>query len=1052
MQTAVAAEVAAGFGMDSPQPPPNLSPLLHAAALLLSSQKAEGSNHQSQDLRALLEARLQTFYAEQGKENNGEFDTLEDVQLATAIEALSIIEAIDSMLRSHISVSIPIGARDWRTVRTLISLVFKWGLQPLLASINEVWAPKATNRRFVEVDSKSKDHQKLAMLITRIMTLIFPEGLNKSLSQSPVAGEVAQRHTVDVLRPALTLGWLPKQLATSALPVIDHLRPFAMRLLSSLSPAIVISALGNILSGQNDLPPYVRRTASNFLTQQLLRPGGVLGLCESVFGTEEALGEDVPLDKLEKVSRTLLSVPAKMDSSEYFHKVVPKILQLLADNTPASYRKIAAYTLSQMLGSDKTFVHREVASSVIFSTLHRPFTTPPPIIENVGIVAQENPDLLRPSVALSRLLVLIANCDPSPEVISNLLEPIVPALYSLLFHLSTHRASDPRLKESVQGLLTTWGKIVDTVGAVGVFWVIIVQGQSLHWKTDLEGNFSLSEVPEQKAKLDFLLPEDAVDGENEPDIDTNLFDFYPDPVHFVSFLKGLDRGDVVSELFIKLLEAYREQRMMGRRQDPMKTLHYLQIFMQMQVQLLGDTSSSILRQPEQLLSFVKQVLESASSQDEETRSGPEEIELGSLRIVPRDEDELSEGDSDDDDPDSEVVKPDDELLETTINLLLSVLESHEDLSVRQTPALNDIFELLEPISLNGSSILRPLAREARMVITARSASSSTMNQQPGKAEKEGSQEKYQKALKLLQDPILPVRAHGLLLLRELVTVYSKGKGSKAGNIDPALTPAILSIFLQSIQDEDSYIFLNGVQGLASMVDGFGSEVLANLVREYSDGLERNGAFMTEQELNNRVRVGEALGIVIKRCGTSLGKYRDMLIPALIRVFRLRTIPVTLRTSSLSLLADAIDTYPLAMLPYIEDLGQSMVDLLQVETQGANESAAPPPSKNEKNDEGNNEQDDSRRPPGDNDHLATNPKYPPLRRAALHLLGLLIRSTTRNLDDDNPVIPFSGNLMKRARLTLGYVASTDQDGVARAMAREIKEEMATFEAHLLGHET
>lgn len=155
-----------------------------------------------------------------------------------------------------------------------------------------------------------------------------------------------------------------------------------------------------------------------------------------------------------------------------------------------------------------------------------------------------------------------------------------------------------------------------------------------------------------------------------------------------------------------------------------------------------------------------------------------------------------------------------------------------------------------------------------MVITARSASTSVANQKLSSSDKEDAQETYQKALKLLQDPILPVRAHGLLLLRDLVSA----KDGKSMN--SALRPAILSIFLQSIQDEDSYIFLNGVQGLAAMVDVFGQEVLSNLLREYSDGLERNGTFMSEQELSIRVRVGEAVGIVIRRCGTSLGRYRE----------------------------------------------------------------------------------------------------------------------------------------------------------------------------------
>lgn len=81
--------------------------------------------------------------------------------------------------------------------------------------------------------------------------------------------------------------------------------------------------------------------------------------------------------------------------------------------------------------------------------------------------------------------------------------------------------------------------------------------------------------------------------------------------------------------------------------------------MQMQLQLLGGSSSSFLKKPDQLLAFIKQVLESTSKDNDD--------------VVDTTED--SDHDSDDEDPNSELVGPNDEVVETTINLLLSVLES-----------------------------------------------------------------------------------------------------------------------------------------------------------------------------------------------------------------------------------------------------------------------------------------------------------------------------------------------------------------------------------------
>ena len=62
-----------------------------------------------------------------------------------------------------------------------------------------------------------------------------------------------------------------------------------------------------------------------------------------------------------------------------------------------------------------------------------------------------------------------------------------------------------------------------------------------------------------------------------------------------------------------------------------------------------------------------------------------------------------------------------------------------------------------------------------------------------------------------------------------------------------------------------------------MVDGFGKDVLRGLVGEYAKGLDDSvgtstSGDMTTGEVDKRVRVGEALGQIIKRCGDALGGY------------------------------------------------------------------------------------------------------------------------------------------------------------------------------------
>jgi hypothetical protein len=212
-----------------------LTAILQAATQLLPAERGGTNVPASTSLENLLVGRLQAYLREQGEgsgETRHEWNSLSDVELATATEALSIVESADAILRSDADISL--GTRDWRTLRTLISLIFKWGTEPLLASVCEIWIAGTNDmkaRRIVEVDTKVKDYQLLSQFTTRIMTLLFPNGLKDTLSQTLIGTGIAERHILDLLRSSLTLGWLPKALSTSSLPVVDHLRPFTMRLL-----------------------------------------------------------------------------------------------------------------------------------------------------------------------------------------------------------------------------------------------------------------------------------------------------------------------------------------------------------------------------------------------------------------------------------------------------------------------------------------------------------------------------------------------------------------------------------------------------------------------------------------------------------------------------------------------------------------------------------------------------------------------------------------------------------------------------------------------------
>ncbi|KAF4619552.1 hypothetical protein D9613_005233 [Agrocybe pediades] len=1042
-----------------------LQAALSDGAILLGTSSA--SDKAAPNMETVLKNRVQIYYdqlsSRDSKTRTINATSLDDIQLLTAKEALSVVQRVQSLLdleeedksENGTGRAPAIGTRDLAQLRTMLSILFKWALNPLFSRVNLALPTKIPARpqgpKIIDLTLGSEDYQLLSDILMSLFSLVFPEGPEGRISQTLITTSILNYHVQDILFTAITLGWLPESFSSSSTPVLHEARSMVMRLLKLLTPFQAILALGGVLSSNNPLPPlHARKTCKLLLTKQLLRPEGVRGLLEAMFSSEDTDNGEVKLERLEQVATTLNTVPANMNENEYYSSVFPRVIKTLVMDNRVSFKRATAFTIYRAIIPQNVSQKPSSNAEFVLNVFQRPFLdfTDPEMF-------QEKKYLLRPDEALSALTVLLSNTEPSPLLLSRLLTPIISELYLLSYDIDQVKTADPSLKESINDLLLSWGKIIDRDEGSQALWAIIEGGKAGQWHFNLEGRFWKTENSEPQAMPDIILPgrsKQETEGD-EFDVNMNLFQLYPDPGHFVQLLKRLDRGDIASSIFIQLLENYRDRK--GRKgEDSMTTLLRLQIIMQMQSRLSEGTTANILRKPGQLLSFILHVLESAKL----TLHGESAHDPGR---TPDTVEDLSDGeadsddaDSDDEAPDSEVIGPDDELIETAVTLLLSILEADDKLSAQSYPILNDIFTKLEPLALNGSSVLRPLAREARLVITARLAqgfgSSSSKRKKEGE---EDVQEIYQKALKLLQDPILPVRAHGLLLLRQLVGPEYKNDPQ----LSSALLPSILSIFRQSVQDEDSYIFLNAVQGLAALVDVHGKEILQGLVRDYASGLEGLGAGnLTRQDVDVRTRIGEALSTVIKRIGSALGLYVDVLVPPLFATVRKSDIPTTLRTSSLSLLGDCVDTYALAVMPYIEDLYCMVIDLLQIESQPMREVIGRKGTKeesDEKNAETSTEGQNSKQTPStmDSDPTSNNSRFPPLRRAALHFLSLLVRSSTKIVYEDmkSPQKLISQATYKRTRLTLGYISATDEDNVVRVMAKEAKENLEELQKAELG---
>ena len=97
---------------------------------------------------------------------------------------------------------------------------------------------------------------------------------------------------------------------------------------------------------------------------------------------------------------------------------------------------------------------------------------------------------------------------------------------------------------------------------------------------------------EKTPPLSLLTPEDllhADDARDELNLDMNILKLYPDPIRFVRFLKDIDRIDISSDLFVKLLEVYHNNKSQDAG-DPMQfVLHTISYSLAAFIHALQDT-------------------------------------------------------------------------------------------------------------------------------------------------------------------------------------------------------------------------------------------------------------------------------------------------------------------------------------------------------------------------------------------------------------------------------------------------------------------------------
>ncbi len=219
------------------------SALADGAVLLGTSAPANLST----TFETLLRSRLSNYYSRLPLEETQSLTrNIEGLQLLTGREALSIVKRIHKVLDLHESESETlkegsppqahaIGTRDLAEVRTLLSIAFKWTVQPLMLRVCELW-PSSVQKsqgisKVVDLTVDADVSQLLSSLIISLFSLVFPEGAQGRISQTLIATTLLSHHSQDILLPSISLGWLPEHQASDLVAPLHEARPLVTRFL-----------------------------------------------------------------------------------------------------------------------------------------------------------------------------------------------------------------------------------------------------------------------------------------------------------------------------------------------------------------------------------------------------------------------------------------------------------------------------------------------------------------------------------------------------------------------------------------------------------------------------------------------------------------------------------------------------------------------------------------------------------------------------------------------------------------------------------------------------
>lgn len=809
-------------------------------------------------------------------ENDSEFDTAYRVvkkltELLLEVQKCSLQEGARAIDANVITISL----HDIKTFSKLISVLIVVGIYPTFNSFRlGIPMEKRRLKDFGKEVNKPLRVPLYAMSLDQcfeLMMLIHSQFL-KIFSTTSDVKELLMRGTgiSDFLVLSMALCSIPQ--------FVQRQKNFDYDEIEKIPDTFELFQTYNLLL-TSPSPQYFRAFVLEHLQKLPYgapRNDGVLTLVEFILGLRDQ--EEIQVEKFEHVAQIILLKPKAIPTVEYFTSIGDQIYNLLIDINKPAVTSCLVFVVEKLWDRNKL-----VTQDFVLKPIWRLFN--PKLLEQGKEVlvteAQLNNNI---NVLLSLTLKSLAD-----DLIITLFKPIIIPLWSYITFLKSKK----KPFEVAQGILVSYFAVLaendskqDIQDLDLISKNVVTQGGD-DWEFEIGPN-GLTQLIKRNNNPDFESKDKRV----------NVFldNLESCCTYFVELLENLDDTQI-SGVFSAILRRWLTTKSTSlNEENPFFVLIDLRL-----LEVIGQKfKDAIAKSPLEMLQLILNFL--SAEEDKLQVYGTEDTDMDS-----DDEDNDMALDNDSEDSGSNI-------LSVVLELLSAILtELSVELDDDGMKLLAKIDEQLK--SKSKSTSLPERTKDSIMALSERIKELQSQESSPAD-ETEIQKRIFKRAIVSLNDPLVPIRAHGLYLLRQLIE-----QRSSILTLD-----FVINLHLVQLKDLEPFVYLNVIKGLMSLIEWDTKQVLPKLTDLY---------VQEDTDLDERLKIGEVLLNFIQTSNELFGGDSAQLITEasllIISRNKEKDSDDRIRMSAMSLMGVCCKTNPLGIVNHISAALDCSFGILQLET-------------------------------------------------------------------------------------------------------------------------